>query len=141
MNIFYDTSPFIYLIEQHEKYYDDIALFTAECKQNDDSLFTSVLTIAEFGVKPKQSDNLNSLNKFEELLAGIFKVIPIESEIADISSGLRAKYPALKTIDALQLSSAIILNCTYFITNDKRLKSITEVEVKLIEELSIRTKN
>ena len=90
MNIFYDTSPFIYLIEQHEKFYDDIALFTAECKENEDSLFTRVLTIAKFGVKPKQNSNLNSIKKFEELLAGVFTVVPIEEETANISSGLRA---------------------------------------------------
>jgi predicted nucleic acid-binding protein len=41
----------------------------------------------------------------------------------------------LKAMDALQLSIAICSGCQQFLTNDKRLKNISEIEIILIDNL------
>jgi predicted nucleic acid-binding protein len=62
-------------------------------------------------------------------------VVDINLEAAEISSSLRAKYQSLKSFDALQLASAISNNCKVFVTNDKRLKTITEINVLTMDDL------
>lgn len=36
-------------------------------------------------------------------------------------------------MDSLQLASAIMFNCNKFITNDRKLKQILELNIELIE--------
>ncbi len=42
--------------------------------------------------------------------------------------------PFLRTPDALQLATAIHHNCNKFLTNDKKLKQISEIKVILITD-------
>ena len=48
---------------------------------------------------------------------------------------LRAKYDFLKSMDALQISVALEKNCDQFLTNDKKLKKVSELQIVIIEEL------
>lgn len=45
---------------------------------------------------------------------------------------LRAKYTRLKTPDALHLAAAILSGSDVFLTNDPRLKVVTEIRVETI---------
>jgi len=47
---------------------------------------------------------------------------------------LRAKY-RLQLPDALQLAVALVSRCDVFLTNDARLKQISEVRVLLLDDL------
>ena len=58
----------------------------------------------------------------------------ITSEIARCAADFRAKYN-LKLPDALQIATAIVSNCEAFLTNDTKLKRVTELQVLVIEEL------
>ena len=58
--------------------------------------------------------------------ADIF-IVPLTKEIANFAAQLRAKYFGLKSMDALQLASAIQNKCDIFLTNDKQLKQVTEI--------------
>jgi predicted nucleic acid-binding protein len=59
----------------------------------------------------------------------------IDEPIAETAYKLRAKYDSLKGLDALQISVALEKNCSQFLTNDKRLRKISEVKILLVEEL------
>jgi len=48
---------------------------------------------------------------------------------------LPAKYQFLKGMDAFQLVLSINEKCGRFITNDKKLKRVTEIDVKTMEDL------
>lgn len=52
----------------------------------------------------------------------------------DLASDLRAKY-AIRTPDALQIAAGLSLGATGFLTNDGRLKRVTELEVLLLDEI------
>jgi len=56
------------------------------------------------------------------------------SDIAEPAGKLRGKYPALRAMDAIQLAVALDVGTDAFITNDRRLKSVTEIEVIILKE-------
>lgn len=62
-------------------------------------------------------------------------IVPLTKEIAKIAAQLRAKYSGLKSMDALRLASATQNKCDIFLTNDKQLKQVTEIECILVDEL------
>ncbi len=135
-SVFFDTSPFIYLVENSPKYYYKVSEFIVDQRASEIFLVTSVLTLAEFEVNPKKTKNLKPIEDFKRVIEGFyFRVLDITGEIADRSSTLRAKYSFLKSIDALQLASALSVSCRRFLTNDFKLKRIEELEILIIEEL------
>jgi len=131
--IFIDTSPFIYLLEDHETYGDLVANFIQNCTKNGVLFTTSVITYEEFCVKPYELGRTEVIKAFEQLLREL-DIIPQEITllVADTAAKLRSKYHGLRSMDALQISTAIHTQCDKFITNDKRLKQIQEIEVILI---------
>ncbi len=53
----------------------------------------------------------------------------------DRAARLRAKYTGLKSFDALQIALAIKEGCDLFACNDKRLKSIKDIEILTLDAL------
>jgi predicted nucleic acid-binding protein len=135
--VFIDSVAFIYLIENHPKYFDRVRRFIGREIENENSLITSVISVSEFCVKPFRENDTTILADFKEALEQLeIRVLDINFDIAEQSSRLRAKYKSLKTADALQIASALSFNCKRFLTNDLPLKSIEEIEVILIEDLN-----
>lgn len=135
--IFIDTSPFIYLIQNHPEYYQKVADFLeTELSIKEASLITSVMTVAEFLVHPTSNKNDIVIQSFRKTLdqLNIF-VSNITIETAEKSAELRAKYKFLRAFDALQLASALLLSCDLFLTNDLELKKVTELNVVLVKDL------
>jgi predicted nucleic acid-binding protein len=134
MRKFIDTAPFIYLIENHPIFADEVINLFAESTINGDSLMTSVITLMEFGVKPEREGRQDIIAKFEELLARLnIEITQVDERIAKKAYQLRAKYQFLKGMDSIQIATAILSNCDEFVTNDKKLKKITEVSVIILE--------
>ena len=115
--VFFDTSPFIYLVEDNPKYAEAVASYIAdEIILFEAKLCTSTITLAEFYVKPKRSNKLAIIEKFRnKLREHKFIVFDITEHIAELSADLRAKYLFLKNFDALQLATAISSGCTKFL--------------------------
>ncbi|MBQ9724634.1 MAG: PIN domain-containing protein [Neisseriaceae bacterium] len=97
---------------------------------------TSLLTVAEYCVVPYRLNCQEKIENFEQfILDTIIQLIELTKEIAQLSSQIRAKYSAIKMIDALQMATAITENCSAFLTNDKQLQQIQEINCILIENL------
>ena len=47
---------------------------------------------------------------------------------------MRGRYPFLRTIDALQVSTALDVGADAFLTNDKKLKQINEIKVLVLRD-------
>ena len=136
MRVFYDTSPFIYLIENHYKYKKIISSYIINNFTNSDDLVTSVITLSEFGVKPAKLKENYIIHGFRRFLNNLsFEILPVYEREAELSYYLRSKYDFLKAMDALQLSLSIVNQCNEFITNDKKLAKIEEIEIIYIDEL------
>ena len=52
------------------------------------------------------------------------------------SAQIRAKYKSFKSMDSLQLACAIMSGCDVFLTNDRQLRQITEIQCILLDEWS-----
>lgn len=135
MRIFFDTSPFIYLLEDHPKYGQLVNSLILDEVYSQSSFITSVITLAEFGVVPMRNNRPDIIAGFEQLIDTLpFEMINIERKHATLSFQLRSSYPGLKAFDALQIASAILSGCDQFLTNDYKLKNISEIKVVTIDE-------
>lgn len=132
-----DTAPFIYYIEEHQRYlpiikpiFDQIDSFKFEA-------ITSTITLLEVLVFPKKQNNLYLESQYVEILTqnASIELVDITIEVAQIASEIRAYYD-IKTPDALQIASGIANNCDSFLTNDKALKKVKEIKVLVLDELS-----
>ena len=133
--VFFDTAPFIYLIENHPEFYQKTEELIFNLAMSSASFYTSVLTETEFNVQPIKLNKRELIDDFEKILVDIgFKVHNIDIGIAKKAAELRVKH-GLKTLDALQVATAIESDCSVFVTNDKGLKRLSELKVILISEL------
>lgn len=91
---------------------------------------TSTITLLEVLVQPYRYENNHLLEEYKEILlyADSLSIVPVSNEIADKAAELRAKY-RVRTPDAIQVATAIHGEASIFLTNDKTLKKIREIEV------------
>lgn len=136
MKTFIDTSPFIYLIQNHSHFVNQVKDFIVDAVNNGEELITSVITVMEFGVMPEKTGRQDILLKFEDFLNLMnIPVAEIDHSTATRAYKLRAKYDFLKGMDALQVPVALEKSCDQFLTNDKRLSRITELKIVIVEDL------
>ncbi len=73
-----------------------------------------------------------------ELLRTVFKlpglqIVELDATVIDIATELRANHPgSLRTPDAIQLACAITSRADQFLTGDKKLVTIQEVNVTVV---------
>ena len=98
--------------------------------------YTSVITLAEVLPVPLRSQNEQLASQFTGFIKNdnILTLLPINTEIAEKSGELRAKYQSLQAFDAMQLAAAIISEAKLFITNDKRLQQINDIDVLVLKD-------
>ena len=135
----FDTAPIIYLIEANPKY---DALVTEIFRRIDQGVltgFTSVITLTEVLIQPLQQNQPRLQEEYRNLLldSANFHTLPIDAEVAGQAAGLRAQY-GLRTPDAIQLALAKTATCQAFLTNDKALKRVMDVNVLVIDELTFQ---
>lgn len=63
-----------------------------------------------------------------------FTLVPIDADVAETAARLRTSY-GLRTPDALQISAALTTGCQAFLTNDKKLRRVTELRILVVDEL------
>lgn len=137
-SVFIDTSPFIYFLERSRNYYSTLKSFftTALIKQK--ALFTSVITVEEYCVYPIKRNEIKYITNFNTFLNDLnIQINPIQYDTVYKAAELRALYPGIKSMDALQLASSFITNCDIFLTNDTQLVQVKEVNVILLSDLDI----
>ena len=131
-----DTAPIIYYIEGNSQFYQIKELIN-QIQENNITIFSSVITITEVLVKPVSLGQMNVINSFLNFLKNPDNIIilSVNERIAEQAGYLRGKYPSLKTLDAIQISSAIEARTDAFLTNDLRLKQIKEIEVLTLKDI------
>ena len=136
MKIFVDTAPFIYLMEEHPKYSKKLKKFFTNLYINEDKTITSVITYSEYGVKPERLKKQELIHEFEIFIEKLgIPLLEVKRIHAQKAYQLRARYPFLKGMDAIQLGTAITEKCDEFLTNDHKLETIEEIKVVLIDKL------
>lgn len=97
---------------------------------------TSAITLIEVLVQPIKQNNVELENRYLDILINNanLDLISIDAAISQRAARIRGKYD-LKTPDAIQLACGIICNCDTFLTHDKSLKKVKEIQVVTLNEL------
>ena len=131
-----DTMVFIYHLEDHPRYTRLTQPLFEAWEEGRNGGVTSVITLLEILVKPKSEGREEVARDYLELLTTYpnLTIMEIDLGLAELAADLRARY-GIRTPDALQLAAALQAGARGFITNDGRLKRVTELEVVLMDEL------
>jgi predicted nucleic acid-binding protein len=119
--IFWDTNLFIYLWEDYGVLSQSVADLRTKMLRRRDQLLTSTLTLGEILVKPTVAGNAQLCRKYEDAIASVAMLIPLDAKVAKIYASIR-RDRTLKAPDVIQLASAASVAADLFITNDERLQ-------------------
>lgn len=135
-SIFIDTAPIIYYIEAHPKFGPLTRDVVTAFQEGELTAHSSVITLTEVLPKPIESGDEKLARKFADFLkhGKHLTMIEISEGIAEAAGRLRGRYPVLKTVDALQISAALEIGSEAFLTNDMKLKQITDIKVLVLKD-------
>lgn len=131
--IFLDTAPVIYYLERIQPYFLIIRDIIFSGLKSGAGFYTSTITNTEYLVVPFREKNLLKVRNFEtfkKLLT--VNVTDIDDRISITAAKIRAEYGSIKGMDALQIAACIETGCDVFVTNDKQLLQISEINPVLI---------
>jgi len=130
-----DTAPFIYLWERHPRYFV-LSEILFRCLQTPDVYgVTSVITLIEACVHPQRQGRMDLVQAYEQSLAHSQQVrmLPVDATLARRAVVLRAAYNILVP-DSIQIATALESGATLFVTNDKRLATVRELRVLVLDD-------
>lgn len=130
-----DTAAFIYYMESDPTYCPLVEPVIEAIDNAEIIGITSVITFLEVLVLPFREGNSALAREYQSiLLHSNLRSISMTHEIAEKAAIIRAKYN-LRTPDCIQAATAIVNNADLLITNDKKWKRITEVDVVILDEM------
>jgi len=134
--IFLDTAPIIYYIEAHSQFGALMKQVVSKFKSGDLRAFSSVITITEVLPKPIEMEKEDLVNKFIYFLlySKNIDLLEVSVDVAKLAGRLRGQNRFLRTLDAIQLATAIDAGIDAFLTNDKKLKRIKEIKIVCLQD-------
>ena len=131
-----DTSPFIYLIEEHPTYLASVAEFFSVVYAGHINAVTSTVTVLEVLVQPFRRGADALASQYQQILLNSpgLSCVSVSSDIAEEAARFRASYN-LRTPDAIQLATAIKSDATAFLTNDSFLTSVPDIDILVLDQL------
>lgn len=136
--IFLDTAPIIYFIENHPQFADIVEVFIEQLDQGNIQAVISPVTVAESLVNPFKEQDQRLQQDFIDFMLRQQSILMKETDvnISIKAAQLKASYN-LKLPDALQVATAIVTGCDSFLTNDKKLSRISELQILVISDFVI----
>lgn len=124
-----DTAPIIYFIEEGS-YLDIVTPFFEELSEGNFSAVTSTITLLEVLVHPYRCGDKDMAQEYREILlySDNLTTFPVSKEIAERAAEIRAIY-GIRVPDAIQIATALHARASGFLTNDKSLKKIQEIDI------------
>ena len=135
-SIFVDTAPIIYYIEAHPQFGPLTKEVVSAFQSGGLNAYCSFITLAEVLPKPVEKGDEKLVRKFAEFLkhGRNLTMIEISEGTAEAAGRLRGRYSFLKTVDAIQLATALDLGAEAFLTNDGRLGKFKELKVLVLKD-------
>jgi predicted nucleic acid-binding protein len=130
-----DTAPFIYLWEAHPRYAPLSAVDFRHLKRPDVQGITSMITLIEACVHPQRQGRQDLIDAYERALLDSQQVrtLLIDAPVARRAVALRAALD-IRVPDALQIAAALQAGATLFVTNDRRLSTVRQIQVLLLDD-------
>lgn len=131
-----DTAPLIYFIEKHPEFHPRVRPFFLAMQRGDFEVVTSTMTITEVLVHPIRQNNATLVATYRDILqnADHLRTAPFTADIAETAARLRADHK-IRTPDAIQAATAIVMKADFFLTNDFSLSVLPNPTVLVLENL------
>ena len=133
--VFFDTSLFIYLFEDHLRYAPYLENLFDRVTKGNILAMTSVISLSEVLTKPFEVKNVILIKKYREIFLHLphLSLIHIDDEIAVEAARIRGEY-GFHLTDCLQLAAARERGAKSFFTNDKQLTHFKELYVLYLDQ-------
>ena len=130
-----DTPVFIYSVENHPRYAALAQTIIDHVEAGESRGVSSAVTVMEVIVRPLREQQLAIALKYELAIESIenLRLMPILLSDAWRAGVLRASN-FLRPVDALQLATCIGAGATLFVTNDRRLDQVSEIDVLVLDD-------
>lgn len=134
--VFWDTAPFIYLIEGHGDFCVPVRELVAACTRVRAQMVTSLITYIEVLTHPERLGRTDLAARYRMFLTNSdnLSIHPFNFQVADECIRIRAKY-GFKTPDAIQLAVARACGANLVVTNDADWKRCQDLNVVLVSEM------
>ena len=131
-----DTMVFIYHFEENPTYTPFTKPLFEFIEAGEARGVTSTLSLMEILVKPMQVGDLAAVEDYKYALTNFpnLKLRSLDLEVAEKAAELRAKHH-IRPPDAIQIGTSLIEEAEAFITNDSKLKGISEIEIIIMKEI------
>jgi predicted nucleic acid-binding protein len=133
--LFLDTSPVIYFVEGGQNY-EIVEQIFARVGRDEIEAVSSPITLAECLVVPLRQSLHEIADDFKTLLAPPNTSFASLDQLAESAASLCAKY-RLGLPDGFQFAAALGNHCDAFLTNDRKLRRVTELRVLIVGDLTI----
>jgi predicted nucleic acid-binding protein len=129
-----DTSLFIFYLEDHPRYLSLCDEVFDLLEQGGAEAVTSTVSLLEVLVQPLALGKTDLVNEYRSFLTATphLTLRTLDPTLAERAAALRARYQ-IRTPDSVQLAAAIEFDALVFLTNDDRLRKVTEIEVIVLE--------
>jgi predicted nucleic acid-binding protein len=134
MKLFLDACAIIYLIESYQQQGQQTRRLVTEEVRNSGQLVVSSLSLLECRILPLRNKNTELLAKYHQFFTSPhIQLVQLTNDIIDIATDIRVRYSnSLRTPDALQLACALKANTDKFLTGDKKLSILQEIQVIIV---------
>lgn len=131
-----DSMIFIYHIEGNKKYLPLTRSLLYLVEQNKFKGATSILTLIELLIKPKREGREDLIRDYKFLFKNFPNLIirSLDEEVAESTAEIKARYN-LRTPDAIQVATAMVVNAKGFVTNDRRFEKIEALKIFILDDL------
>jgi len=131
-----DTAPLIYYIERNAAYIHLVRSFFTSMREDKFAVVTSTITLLEVLILPTRQNDKELAQKYRDILLNTeqLDIIKVDIAIAEEAARLRAIHH-LKVADSIHMVTAIVSNAKYFLTNDLRLPSLSNLTVLKLDQL------
>ncbi|MCK4828997.1 PIN domain-containing protein [bacterium] len=135
-HIFIDTMFFIYHFEKEARFLQLTTQVLNLVETGKIQSSTSCLTIMEILVKPMSKGRKDLVEEYKMLLETFpnLNLIPLDTSVAYEAAYFRSFYN-LKPADSIQIASAAISGCDHFLTNDKELIRVKELNICYMDNI------
>jgi predicted nucleic acid-binding protein len=137
----FDTPVWIHWVEQNRRFLPAVAPLVTGLAEGRIVVVTSILAILEIltGVFAR-GDELRA-HRYRDIFDNTegVAVLEVDRAVAEGAARLRARY-RLKTPDAIHLATALAARASVFVTTDRRLARVREVEVRILRPVTARVR-
>ena len=135
--IYIDASSLIYSVERVEPYRTLLEPMWQDAQDGNVTIVSSPLLVLEALVKPLRDGNTGIESQYRELFASnAVRLLDASYQVFEDAASIRAE-TGLRTPDAIHAATALLAECTLFVTNDTDFRRVRRLPIVVLDDLLI----